>query len=52
MHFPACFWTVMIEHLFSVIPPLISHFEHGHFTLAQTIENLGSGEALNNLSIK
>ena len=30
-----------------IITPLISHFEHGHFTLAQTLESLKIGEALN-----
>jgi hypothetical protein len=24
------------DSLFSINPPLISHFEHGHFTVAQT----------------
>ena len=35
-----------------IIPPLISHFEDGHFTLAQTIENLKMGEAFISVSFK
>ena len=34
----------------SNIPPSISQFEHDHFTLAQTIDNVGIGQALHNLS--
>ena len=33
-------WLVVIASLCSIVPLLISHFEYGHFTLAQTIENL------------
>ena len=29
---------------------LMSHFEHGHLTLAQTVESLRVGQALNSLS--
>ena len=44
-------WFVMNAFLFTVIPPsLISHFEHGHFTLAQTMESLKIGHALKSLS--
>ena len=32
--------------LYSIISPLISHFEHGRFTLAQSIESLKIGQAL------
>ena len=32
--------------LFSVNSPLISHYEHGHFKLAQNYENLEIGQAL------
>ena len=31
-------------------PPLISHYEHGHITLPQTIESLKVCQALNRLS--
>lgn len=43
-------WLVMNPSLFTVIPLLISHFEHGHFTLAQTMESLKVGHALKSLS--
>ena len=36
--------------LYSNTSLFISHFEHGHFTLAQTIESLNISEALNILS--
>ena len=31
-------WLVMDASFFGIIPPYISHFEHDHFILAQTIE--------------
>ena len=36
--------------LFSIIPPMIFHFELGPLTHAQTIESLKIGQALNRLS--
>ena len=36
--------------LFTAIHPLKPHFEHGHFTLAQSIQSLKIGLALNSLS--
>ena len=40
---------VMKNSLYSTIPPLMSHFGHHNFTLAQTIERLRTGEALKSL---
>ena len=36
--------------LFSIIPHLIFHFEHGWFTLVETNESIKIGQALNSLS--
>jgi hypothetical protein len=36
--------------VFSIIPPLIFHFELGHFTPAQTLESMKIGQALNRSS--
>ena len=50
---PNILWVVMNSLLFSNIAPLISHFEHGHTTLAQSIESFQEDwwiQALNNLS--
>ena len=33
-------WVAMNAPFFSILSPLISHFEHGHFTLAYTILDL------------
>lgn len=44
------FCLLMIVILFSIIPPWISYFEHGHFVLARIIENLRIGQDLNSLS--
>ena len=35
-----------------LIPPLISHFQHGLFTLAQTIESLKIGQAFHSLRFR
>jgi hypothetical protein len=37
--------------LFHTTPPLVSHFEHGYFILAQANESLRTGEALNSLTL-
>lgn len=48
MCFQAFFGLSLNASLLSIIPPLISHYEHGHFTLALTIESLRIGQqALN-----
>ena len=39
-------WLVMNAPLFSIIFPLIPHFEYGRFTLAQTIWSLKIGQAI------
>jgi hypothetical protein len=44
-------WLVMYAPLFGIIPSLISHCEHGHFTLAQIIESLKNSEAHSSLSL-
>ena len=46
MDFQILLWLVMN----TTIMPLISHFEHDHFTLAQTTESLRFGEAFSRLS--
>ena len=44
-------WLVKNVPLFSIISPMISYFEHGQFTLAQTTESLRIGlQALKSLS--
>ena len=43
-------WLVVNASLFTIIPSLISHFEHGHFTLAQAILSLN--ERLSTPNIK
>lgn len=43
-------WFVMHASFFSIIPPLMSYFDHDHFTLPQTIESLKIDQALNSLS--
>ena len=50
MGIQAFFGFVIESSLFGVLPPLICHFEDGHFTLSQTIESLRNGEALNSTS--
>ena len=44
-------WLVMYAPLFGIIPSLISHCEHGHFTLAQIIERLKNSEAHSSLTL-
>lgn len=43
-------WFVMHASFFSIIAPLMSYFDHDHFTLLQTTESSKIDQALNSLS--
>ena len=43
-------WLVMNAPLYSVIPPLISHFKQAQFTIVLTIASFKIGEALKSLN--
>ena len=50
MEFLNFLWIVNYSPLFGTIPPLISHFEHDHFSLARIIESSRIAQVCNNLS--